>query len=172
MENNKHLVERLLPFLLLIVIAIVIAFVAQILLDVRNELKEVKSTLVRIENEKIKSVSFQPFKVLEENCTNCHSDRKFMGIHGTDTEITGIIKFLEKMPDVHLTSEEIDKVHNSLSLLKCVKCHDEQQMQILGTMNTTMQREILERMSKKSSGKILPEEIAQLQRILLKVQGF
>jgi len=172
MENNKHLFERLLPFLLIIVIAIVIAFIAQILLDVRNELKEVRSTLVRIESEKIKSVSFQPFKVLEENCTNCHSDRKFMGIHGTDTEVTGIIKFLEKMPDVHLTPQEIDKVHNSLSLLKCVKCHDEQQMQILGTMNTAMQREILERMSKKRGGKILPEEIAQLQRILLKVQGF
>ena len=172
MDNNKHLIERLLPFLLIIVIAIVVVFVTQILLDVRNELKEVKTTLLRIESEKIKSASFQPFKVLEENCTNCHSDRKFMGIHGTDTEITGIMHFLEKMPDVHLTSEEIDKVHSSLSLLKCVKCHDEQQIQILGAMNLTMQREILQRMSKKSSGKILPEEIEQLQRILLKVQGF
>ena len=172
MENNKHLFERLLPFFLIIVIAIVVVFVAQILLDVRNELREVKSALAKIESEKVKNVTFQPFKVLEENCTSCHSDRKFMGIHGTDTEITGIIQFMEQMPEVHLTPEDIDKVHNSLSLLKCVKCHDEQQMQILGVMNTSRQREILERMSKKSSGKILPEEIAQLQRILHKVQGF
>ena len=55
MDNNKHLIERLLPFLLIIVIAIVVVFVTQILLDVRNELKEVKTTLLRIESEKIKN---------------------------------------------------------------------------------------------------------------------
>lgn len=172
MENKNHLFSRLLPFLLTIVTAVVVVFTAQILLDVRAELMEIKSALNKMEEEKIRSVSFQPFQALEENCTDCHSDRRFMGIHGDETDITNIIRFMEKMPDAHLSPQDVEKVHSSLFLLKCVNCHDESQLKVLGTMSASGQREIIERMSKKSGSNILPDEVDDIHKTLLKIQGF
>lgn len=172
MNNNSHLFERLLPFLLIIVTALVVVFMAQILLDVRAELIEVKVALQKMEEERIKSVSLQPFNTLQENCTDCHNERKFMGIHGGDAEINNIIKFMEQMPDVHLSPQDVDKVHGSLTLLKCAKCHDEGQLQVLASLNSARQREIIERMSKKTGSNISQDEVAKIQKALLEIQGF
>lgn len=172
MENKDHLFTRLLPFLLTIVTAIIVVFIAQILLDVKAELKEVKTALLNMEQEKISSASFKPFGVLEENCTGCHNERKFMGIHGGDAEITNVIKFMEQMPDVHLSPQDADKIHSSLELLKCAKCHDESTIKKLGTMSAAKQKETIERMAKKTGSGILSEDADKIQKALLKVQGF
>lgn len=172
MENKNHIISRLLPFLLGIITTILVVFIAQILLDVKAEMKEVKAALQKMEEEKIKSVSFQPFKPLQEKCTDCHNERKFMGIHGGDAEIGNIIKFMEQMPDVHLSPQDVQKIHGSLELLKCAKCHDDTQLKVLGTMSASRQREIIERMSKKSGADILPEDVDKIQRALLEIQGF
>jgi hypothetical protein len=172
MENKTHLFNRFLPLLLAIITTIVVIFMAQILLDVKAELKEVKTAMRNLEQEKISNVSFKPFTALEENCTSCHNERKFMGIHGGEAEITSVIKFMEQMPDVHLSSQDVDKIHGSLSLLRCVKCHDEEQLKILGTLSSAKQKEVIEKMSKKRGAGILPEDIDQIQLTLLKVQGF
>lgn len=172
MENKTHLFNRFLPLLLAIITTIVVIFMAQILLDVKAELKEVKTTLLKMEQEKISSASFKPFSVLEENCTGCHNERKFMGIHGGEAEITNVIKFMEQMPDVHLSPQDADKIHGSLELLKCVKCHDEGTIKKLGMMSVSKQRDIIERMGKKRGSGILSEDVNKIQQSLLKVQGF
>lgn len=172
MESKNHFFNRLLPFLLTIVTAIIVVFIAQILLDVRAELIEVKATLKKMEDDKIKNVSFQPFKPLQENCTSCHNERKFMGIHGSEGELKSIINFMNQMPDVHLSPEDIEKVHGSLVLLKCTKCHEEEQIKVLGTMSGEKQRETILRMSKKSGSNISPEEVNKIQKALLQIQGF
>ena len=172
METKNHLLSRLLPFLLAIVTAIVVIFIAQILLDVKAELKEVKATVLKIEEEKIKSASFQVFKPLQENCTDCHNERKFMGIHGGDAEINNIINYMEQMPDIHLSPQDVEKVHSSMVLLKCAKCHDEEQLKVVGTMSAEKQREIIGLMSKKRDSNISPDEIGQIQKAMLKIQGF
>jgi hypothetical protein len=172
MENKNHLFSRILPFLLAIITTIIVVFMAQILLDVKAELMEVKASLKKMEEEKIKSVTFQPFKPIQENCTDCHNERKFMGIHGGDAEINSIINFMEQMPDVHLSPQDVEKVHGSLALLKCVKCHDESQLQVLASLNSARQREIIERMSKKSGSNISSDEIDQIQKAMLEIQGF
>ncbi len=172
MENKNHLFSRLLPFLLTIVTTIIVVFIAQILLEVKAELKEVKATLQKMEDEKIQSVTFQPFKSIQENCTDCHSERKFMGIHGGEGEISNIIQYMQQMPDAHLSPSDVEKVHGSLALLKCVQCHDENQLQVLASLNSARQREIIERMSKKSSSKISADELSQIQKALSEIQGF
>lgn len=172
MENNNHLFSRILPFLLTIVTAIIVVFMAQTLLDVKAELKEVKTALLKMEQEKISSASFKPFAVLEENCTGCHNERKFMGIHGGDAEITNVIKYMEQMPDVHLSPQDADKIHGSLELLKCVKCHEESTIKKLGMMSASKQHDIVESMSKKTGSGILSEDVNKIQQSLLKVQGF
>lgn len=172
MENKSHLFNRLLPFLLIIITTIVVVFMAQILLDMNAELKEVKTALLNMEQEKVISTSFKPFGVLEENCTGCHNERKFMGIHGGDAEIANVIKFMEQMPDVHLSPQDADKIHGSLELLKCVKCHDESTIKKLGIMSTAKQKAIIELMAKKIGSGILPEDADKIQKALLKIQGF
>jgi hypothetical protein len=172
MENKNHFISRMLPFLLTIITTVVVVFIAQILLGVKAELNEVKATLQKMEEEKVKNVTLQPFKPLQENCTSCHNERKFMGIHGGDAEINNIINFMAQMPDVHLSPQDVEKVHGSLVLLKCTNCHDEQQIKVLGTMSAEKQKEIIMRMSKKSGSNISPDEVNQIQKALLEIQGF
>lgn len=172
MENKNHFINRLLPFLLIIVTTIIVVFITQILLGIKTELNEVKTTLKKMEEEKVKNVTFQPFKPLQENCTNCHNERKFMGIHGGDAEINNIINFMAQMPDVHLSPQDVEKVHGSLVLLKCANCHEEEQLKALGTMSAEKQLEIIGRMSKKSGSNISPDEANQIQKALLEIQGF
>lgn len=172
MGNKNHFISRMLPFLLTIVTTIIVVFIAQILLGIKAELNEVKATLQKMEEEKVKNVTFQPFKPLQENCTSCHNERKFMGIHGGDAEINNIINYMEQMPDIHLSPQDVEKVHSSMVLLKCANCHDEQQLKILGTISAEKQREIIMQMSKKSGSNISPDEINQIQKALLEIQGF
>jgi len=172
MENKTQLLTRNILFFLTIITVIILVFVAQILIEIKGEIIEIKSTFAKAEQEKISKTAFEPFKVLNENCTDCHSDRKFAGIHGETEEISGILKFMQQMPDANISPTDIDKIHSSLSLLKCVKCHSDDQIKILSTMNLAKQREIMIKMAKKTGSTMLAEDANKLLENLHKIQGF
>lgn len=172
MENKSHLFERIIPFFLIIISTIVIIFIAQVLIQLKGELRDIKTTLAVLQNEKVINAKFEPFKILEENCTSCHSERKYSGIHGQGEEITKVLNYMEKMPDAHISSLDVGKIHGSLTLLQCVRCHDENQIKMLGTLNAAMQREYIERMTKKSGSGIANEDVSKIQKALHQIQGF
>ena len=172
MENKSHLFERIIPFFLIIISTIIIIFIAQVVIQLKGELQDIKTTLTDLQNEKVTNAKFEPFKVLEDNCTSCHSERKYSMIHGQGEEITKVLNYMEKMPDAHISLPDLDKIHGSLTLLQCIRCHDENQIKMLGALNASMQREYIERMTKKSGSGIVNEDVSKIQKALLQIQGF
>ncbi|OGL67443.1 MAG: hypothetical protein A3J27_10250 [Candidatus Tectomicrobia bacterium RIFCSPLOWO2_12_FULL_69_37] len=171
-EMTARLREMLTMFLVLVT-AIVVVFVAQLTLEVRSELVRVKTAIQAIRTDpKAREASLQPFAVFDEKCVSCHSDRKFLGVHGTSSELQGIIAKMEKLPDVHLSAQERDRVHASLELLKCVRCHGEVNLKKLAPMGTAERLEIIRRMREKPDSGMAPEESAEILRAYQKIQGF
>lgn len=84
----------------------------------------------------------------------------------------GIIAKMEKPPDVRLSAQERDKVHASLELLKCVRCHDEVNLKKLAPMGTAEKLEIIRRVREKPDSRMAPEESAEILRAYQKIQGF
>lgn len=84
----------------------------------------------------------------------------------------GIIAKMEKLLDVRLSAQERDKVHASLELLKCVRCHDEVNLKKLAPMGTAEKLEIIRRMREKPDSGMAPEESAEILRAYQKIQGF
>ena len=172
MERKTHLFERILPFFLVIITAIIVVFLSQLMLNMKSELGEIKVSLATIESETMRNGSFEPFAALEQKCIDCHSERRFLGIHGSSAEILQIIKHMEMMPDINLSSADVNKIHSSLELLKCVRCHDEQALKKLSALSTDYQLQMIERMAEKTGSEISAEDIKNIQSSLQSIKGF
>lgn len=79
---------------------------------------------------------------------------------------------MEKVPDLRRYAQERDKVHASLELLKCVRCHDEVNLKKLAPMGTAERLEIIRRMREKPDSGMTPEESAEILRACQKILGF
>ncbi len=158
---------------LAIVIAIVVVFLAQIVLDIRSELKEVKTALTTAQMETARRVGVEPFSILEKRCVKCHSERRFLGVHASSFELKKIIDKMEKMPGARISVQERDRIHSALALLKCVHCHEEDEgLKKLEAMAPERQHEVVRRMKEKPEAKILPEEAKEILRAYREIQGF
>lgn len=122
--------------------------------------------------DRLLAVAVPPGAGSGAKCVSCHSDSKFLGVHGTSNELQGIIAKMEKLPDVRFSAQERDRAHASLELLKCVRCHDEVNLKKLAPMSTAEQLEIIRRMREKLDSGIAPEESAEILRAYQKIRGF
>ena len=79
---------------------------------------------------------------------------------------------MEKLPDVRLSAQDRDKIHASLELLKCVRCHDEVNLKKLSPMSPPERLEVVEKMRQKPDSGMAPGESAEILRAYEKIQGF
>lgn len=172
MQNGPHFFERTLPLFLAIVTAIVVVFQAQLTMRLSTELAVLKTQITAMKPAAKTGGEVHPFAVLEQQCTSCHSERRFMGIHGTGSELENVMRHMENMPGAHLSPTDKDKIHNSLRLLQCTRCHDEGIFQSLAALNPREQRATIERMTTKMGSPASEEEINAIQRGFQSIQGF
>ena len=171
-QPTKNIIERTLPLFLAIVTVIVVIFLSQLVIDMRQDMKELRKEITSLQQEPVMAANFEPFSALEQNCTRCHTERRFMGIHGSPDDIHAIIKHMETNPDLKLAAEDVDKVHAAMNLLKCTQCHDEMTIKKFGALNTAMQRSILKRMEEKPGTTVQAADERTIQRSIQTIQGF
>ena len=172
METKQHVMEKTLSLFLTVVTVILVVFLSQILLSIRGEMKQLRSDIAALKQEPASAVDFEPFAPLEKNCTRCHTERRFMGIHGSSDDIHAVIKHMEMNPDLRLSPEDVDKIHASMNLLKCTKCHDEQTIKKFGSLNGALQRSILKKMEGKTGSGVTQADEKAIQRSIQTIQGF
>ncbi|MBU0510048.1 cytochrome c [bacterium] len=172
MQNGSHLFERTLPLFLAILTAIVVIFQAQLTLKLNAELADLKTQIAASKPAEKMRTAVRPFAALEQNCTSCHSERRFTGIHGTASELENVVRHMENMPGAHLSPADVDKIHGSLRMLQCVRCHDESVLGRMGAMTPREQQAVIERMAAKPGSQIAQEEIENIQRGFQRIQGF
>lgn len=172
MQNGSHLFERTLPLFLAMITAIVVVFIAQLNLDMKKEIGELRQALSTVQAETAAGPAVEPFGILEEKCTDCHAERRFTQVHGTSADIAHVMKFMESMPDVDLSEKDVQKIHGSLQLLACAQCHDEQTIKEVAALSPDRQRAIIERMASKPGSGISLDDVSDMQRAFQAIQGF
>ncbi len=172
-NRETSFLERTLPIFLIMVTSIVVVFLAQLILDMRAELKDMKIALATMKtNGSDHSTTGKHFTMLEEKCTQCHSERKFAGLHGSSSDISKVLEAMKAMPDAQLSQDDVHKIHSTLETLKCIKCHDEKTLKKLATLRPEQRSEIIEKMAEKPGSSLAPNEVKEIQDSLEKMQGF
>ncbi|MBU1921016.1 hypothetical protein KKG66_09230 [bacterium] len=160
------------PLFLVVITAIIVVFQAQILLEVRSELAGLKETIA-LQNEVFTTdQAMEPFAPLEENCTRCHSERRFAGFHGSDKDIGAMISHMEMNEELELSQFDVDRIHKSIQFLKCVSCHGEENLKTMAGMSSAKRLEVVERMRTKPGANISDEDARAIERAIQNIQGF
>jgi len=170
--QRSHLFERTLPLFLAIITAIIVVFQAQILLELRSEVAALKET-VTLQNETLTAgQAIEPFAALDENCTKCHTERRFTGFHGSENDIGAMISHMEVNEDVNLSQQDVDRIHKSIQFLKCVSCHDEGPLKKMASMSSAKRFQIIDQMRNKPGAAISDEDARAIERAIQDIQGF
>ena len=155
------------------VTAVVVVLLAQVTLDIRSELRGFKAALTAHERESTRRTSVEPFSPLESNCVSCHTGRRFLGAHGPSSQdLSQIVKKMATMPDAPISAQERERIHASLMLLKCVRCHDETNLRKLAPLEDAERIALIRRMKEKPKSEIASDEVREILRAYRRIQGF
>jgi hypothetical protein len=108
----------------------------------------------------------------EEKCTRCHTERRFAGEHSTRGEIEAAVAHMRAMPDVGLTDQDMAKIHASLSLLRCTRCHGEEKLRTLALKSPEERMSTIRRMIASPGSGLLPDQMEEIQRAYREIYGF
>ncbi|MFQ6104289.1 MAG: hypothetical protein ACE5OP_08345 [Candidatus Glassbacteria bacterium] len=156
---------------LTVFVGVMIVFVTAMLLSLRNEVMELKESMVTEETLAQSRVP-QLRLFAEEECTSCHTERRFLTEHRTSDQLMAIVKKMGAMPDVHLTDREVNLVHASLNVLKCTQCHESDVLKSLALKSESERLAIIKAMAKKRGSRITPEEVMSIHKGLELILGF
>jgi hypothetical protein len=156
---------------LIVVIAVVVVFGVQLLLQVQDHLTGLRAEVRSLQTQLVTQRKAEPFRVLQDNCTQCHSERRFTKPH-SDSELMNIIQRMDDLPDFEISAKDKDVVHGALETLKCVRCHEDEALKKVINMDSERQREIVERMRKQPDSDITREAAADILKSMQQIQGY
>jgi len=156
---------------LTVVIAVVVVFGVQLLLQVQENVKDLKADVLSVQSHLVSQRKAEPFRILNENCTQCHSERRFTKAHA-DSELIDIIDRMDDLPDFQISAKDKDVIHGALETLKCVRCHEDAALKQVITMDSERQREIVERMRRQPGSEITRESASDILRTMQQIQGY
>jgi hypothetical protein len=79
---------------------------------------------------------------------------------------------MERHPDMKLTDQDVQRVHASLTLLKCANCHASEQIKKLALLNSDQQIAKIREMQSKPGSRISPDEVKEIQESFHVLVGF
>lgn len=164
--------NRWLTYFLLVVNAILIAFVANLLINLKAEVGELKEVLTtQADLQAVQTGKADPFSP-QEICMRCHTERRFTDTHGTKDELVRIIRRMQAQPDTRIGDQEMDRVHDAITLLKCTQCHSSDTMKELSLMDSVQRLSVIKGMTKKAGSQIPVEEAKDILKAYESMSGF
>jgi len=160
-------------FLLFFVLfnTILLVFVSNMVLQVREDIKALEETMAtKVDLAKVKVGELKLFH--QEECTRCHTERKFLGPHASSDDLMGAIKRMNTLPDAHLSQHELDKLHASMLVEKCLHCHGKDTLALMALKSEGERMQTVSRMQKKEDSGILPGEVGDISKSFNQLLGF
>jgi hypothetical protein len=108
----------------------------------------------------------------EEKCTSCHSERRFAGEHNVRGEIEQAVAHMSALPDAKFSEEDLAKIHGSLTLLRCTRCHGADKLRLLAIKSPEERMQIIREMVAKPGSNISPDETEEISRSFEQLLGF
>ena len=152
--------------------AILVLFGCSVLMGLRADVAALKDVLASKDDLVAVKTAGLDLSFQQRKCTTCHTERRFAGEHETKDELVKVIKHMEQMPDMQLTDRDVEKIHSSLTLLKCATCHSSEQIKKLALMTDAEQRATIRAMQRKPGSKISPDEVQDIKNSFQLLVGF
>jgi hypothetical protein len=173
-EHTEKQNSRLSAFTLFVVLlnVVLVIFLAQMTVGVRRQVETVRGQLVMIEELSRRVVPVRsPGDYLSERCGSCHSERRYLGEHGT-ANIHQLIDRMNAFPDAHISVGERDKIHGALLMMKCQQCHGDEVFSQLATLNKQERKTTVLRMWEHAETKLSRQEVMEILKAYEQIQGF
>ena len=152
--------------------AILVLFACSVLMGLRADVAALKDVLASKDDLVAVKTAGLDLSFQQRKCTTCHTERRFAGEHETKDELVKIIKHMEEMPDMRLTDRDVEKIHSSLTLLKCATCHSSEEIKKLALMTDAEQTGTIREMQRKPGSNISPDEVQQIKDSFQLLVGF
>jgi len=150
---------------------VLVVFLSGTVVQLRSQVANLTKVLATKEDLVAVNVPQSRF-FTEEKCTRCHTERRFAGEHNMRGEIEAAVAHMKAMPDVGLTEDDMAKIHASLSLLRCTRCHGEEKIRALALKSPEERMATVRRMTASPGSGLLPDEIAEILRAYREIYGF
>jgi len=173
-ERTEKRDTRLSAFTLFVVLlnVMLVIFLAQMTVGVRQQVATVQGQLVKMEELSRRAVPVRsPGDYLAERCASCHSERRYLGEHGTGN-IQQLIDRMNALPDAHISVGERDKIHGALMMMKCQQCHGDEVFSRLATLNKQERKTTVLRMWEHAETKLSRQEVMEILKAYEQIQGF
>jgi len=108
----------------------------------------------------------------EEKCTSCHTERRFAGEHNTRGEIDAAVAHMKAMPDAGFTDDDMARIHASLTLLRCARCHSVEQLRGLALRTPGERVDLIRTMISKPGSSLSSDEADEINRAYQQIVGF
>jgi hypothetical protein len=95
-----------------------------------------------------------------------------MGAHTSESEFQNALKKMEKVPGANLNREELNLIHSSLVVEKCLECHAQDTLALLALKSPAERLDITGRMLKKTGRAVTADDVHEINRSLQIVFGF
>jgi len=110
------------------VAVILLAFLAQMVVSLRQDLQALEATLVTKTELANLAVNLGPsdpaMEGLQGTCTECHDIRVFRDSHRLDdVEVEEIVSQMSQLAGASISSDEVPRAEAALTFLKCAHCH-------------------------------------------------
>lgn len=173
-EEAKH-VSRVPTITLFVVLlnAIIMLTLAGVINDLRHEVGAIRQDVLTLEDlARYVAPVKSPADFLDEKCTTCHADRRFLAEHGGPAEVQRVIQRMEALPDAHISVGDRDKIHGALLLMKCQRCHTEEIYNRMAALNPKERQASAMRMWEQSGTTMSREELLEILKAYDQIQGF
>lgn len=155
-----------------IVIAVLVVFACSMLMQLRAEVRSLKDTLATKSDVVAVSTASMDLSFEQQKCVRCHTERRFAGEHSTKNGLMEVIQRMGRHPDVRLTHKDVQKVHASLTLMKCASCHSSEEIKKLALLNEGEQVAKIREMQRKPGSRVTPDEVKDIQESFHILVGF
>lgn len=173
-ESTEKRDTRLSAFTLFIVLlnVVLVIFLAQVTVGVRQQVETIQGQLRQMEELSRRAAPVRsPGDYLSEQCASCHSERRYLGEHGT-ANIQQLIDRMNTFPDAHISVGERDKIHGALLMMKCQHCHTDEIFGRLATLNKEERRRTVLRMWEHAETSMSRQEVMEILKAYEQIQGF
>lgn len=153
--------------------AIILLTLAGVVSGLRQEVGAIRQDVLTLEDlTRYVAPVKSPADFLDEKCTSCHADRRFLAVHGSATEVSQVLQKMESLPDAHISVGDRDKIHNALLLMKCQTCHSEEIFNRMAALNQKERQLSVLRMWEHSGTNMSRQELLEILKAYDQIQGF
>lgn len=163
------------PVMLFILLlnAVLVIFLAQVVMDVRQDLQAARAELKDIEDltRRVEPVR-SPGDLLAEQCASCHSERRYLGELSSAASIGRFVEKMEALPDAHVSVKDRDMIHGALLMMKCQRCHTDEVFSRLAVLNKEERRRTVLRMWEHADTRMSRQEVMEILHACERVYGY